>query len=102
MRTSIGFLDKNYKRLVVVFILKFVSPAKDGMETIIYFCTGFFHFFLNIDTYNYNVFIYIYIMTEISFYHKPQHIKIFSKQLKHDQTLAEKTLREYLKAKKFH
>lgn len=40
-------------------------------------------------------------MEEIGFYHKPYYIKSFSKQLKHNQTPAEKTLREHLRAKKF-
>lgn len=41
-------------------------------------------------------------MEEIGFYHKPQYIKNFSKHLKHNQTAAEKIIRHYLKAKKFH
>lgn len=41
-------------------------------------------------------------MEEIGFYRKPYYIKSFSKQLKHNQTSAEKILREHLRAKKFH
>lgn len=40
-------------------------------------------------------------MTEIWFYRKPFYITSFSKTLKHNQTPAEKILREYLRAKKF-
>lgn len=41
-------------------------------------------------------------MTEIDFYKKPDYIKSFSKYLKHNQTPAEKILREHLRAKKFY
>ena len=41
-------------------------------------------------------------MEEIGFYRKPQHIKSFSRYLKHNQTAAERILREHLRAKKFH
>ena len=41
-------------------------------------------------------------MEEIGFYRKPYYIKSFSKYLKHNQTAAERTIRNNLKAKKFH
>ncbi len=40
-------------------------------------------------------------MEDIGFYRKPYYIKSFSTYLKHNQTVAEKILREYLRGKKF-
>lgn len=40
-------------------------------------------------------------MSEIDFYKKPDYIKSFSKYLKHNQTAAEKILREKLRSKRF-